>query len=178
MIIDSFSLNTKIKNTLQIISFGKSHWIKGYMHALDACKLLKVKGINFNYLIVGGADDMELIYQIHELELQAEVQLLEMQSLESLQLMMQKADVLFLPSLKEDRADIALQAMATNLIVLSTDCDFTKDLIIHGNTGFIAPMRDSHKMAEALELIKNLSDSEKRRIQENARQIVQVNYDK
>lgn len=145
------------------------------MHALDACKLLKANGVKFNYQIIGGADDMELLYQIHDLELQAEVQLFQMDSLDSVKLMMENSDVFFLPSLKEDRADVVFQAMASNLIVLAIDCEFTKDMIIDGHSGFIVPMRDTYRMAECLESILNLSEPEKNRIRKNAKKIVKVN---
>ena len=159
----------KDKNKVfQMISVGRPHWIKGYTLALDACKHLKDLGVAFFYTFMGGANDMELMYQINDLELQDFVSLIDKQSFESVQLMMQNADLLIVSSHKEGIANVALEAMALNTLVLTTNCGGMDEVIEDGKNGFMVPIRDAEQMAQKIRLIMSLGDEEKSRISDNA----------
>jgi colanic acid/amylovoran biosynthesis glycosyltransferase len=71
--LDKFEKQSQTKNKMfEIISIGRPHWKKGYQYALDACKILKDENIKFKYVIVGGAHNIELAYQVKDLALQDE----------------------------------------------------------------------------------------------------------
>lgn len=165
------TIDTKIspKNKVfKIISVGRPHWIKGYTYALDACKLLKDAGFEFEYTIVGGADDIEYQYQIHDLGLENQVQLLGQQDFQKVQTLIQKSNLLLMPSLQEGIANVVLEAMALGTLVLSTDCGGMAEVIIHDVNGFLVPIRDSQAITDAILRIQKLTAAEMLTIKERA----------
>lgn len=159
-----------------IVSVGRPHWKKGYTYALDACKRLKEAGVTFNYTIVGGAEAIEYQYQVHDLGLQAEVQLLGALPFETVQRQMQRADVLLLPSVEEGIANVVLEAMAVGTLVLSTDCGGMSEVIRDGENGFLVPIRDVGAIYNGLQTIFNLSDKTVLSIQQAALETVRAQH--
>jgi glycosyltransferase involved in cell wall biosynthesis len=153
-VLDSESGESK---PLHIISVGRPHWKKGYTYALDACNILKRAGFSFKYTIIGGSDDIELLYQVHDLNLQDEVCLSEQQYFETVKRMMQNADILLLPSVEEGIANVVLEAMALGTLVLSTNCGGMAEVIADSQNGFIVPIRNSEAIAKAVMHIAALS---------------------
>jgi colanic acid/amylovoran biosynthesis glycosyltransferase len=145
----------------KIISIGRPHWIKGYTYALDACKMLKDNNLKFEYTIIGAANNIEFDYQIHDLNLQNEVNLLGQMPFEDVKTFIQSSDLLLLPSLKEGVANVVLEAMSLRTLVLTTDCGGIREVIIDGENGFMTPIRDSEKMADKIIEISNISEEKK-----------------
>ena len=162
------------RNTIfEIVSIGRPHWIKGYTYALDACRKLKDNDFQFKYTIVGGANDLELVYQIQDLELQSEVVLLEKLPFSDVKELIQSSDVLLLPSVKEGVANVVLEAMALGTLVLTTDCGGMEEVIIDDVNGFLTPIRDSGKMANKIIEISNISENKKTSIIQAAKEIIE-----
>lgn len=159
-----FAKSTPFKGVikqLNILSVGESHWKKGYVYALDACKLLQQEAIPFHYTIIGGANDMELQYQVHDLDLHTVVSLLEPMHFENVRTYIRDADVLLLPSVEEDENNLMLEAMALGTLVISTDCNGIQEFITEGHNGFLVPIRDPEALAIKLAQISGLSESDK-----------------
>ncbi|GAA3784344.1 hypothetical protein GCM10022271_15900 [Corallibacter vietnamensis] len=135
---------------LHILSVGRPHWKKGYTYALDACKLLKDKGLNFSYTIVGAANTIEYQYHCKDLGIQDCVTLLSKQTFSEVQALMKQANVLLLPSVEEGIANVVLEAMAQETLVVSTNCGGMNEVITHGKNGFLVPIRDSNAIAKQL----------------------------
>lgn len=168
--------NKKQNQVYEIISVGRPHWIKGYHYALDACKILKSKGLIFKYTIVGGANDIELLYQRKDLDMQDEVMLLGQEPFKDIKSRIRSADLLLLPSVEEGIANVVLEAMALKTIVLSTDCGGMKEVITDGKNGFMVPIRSPKSIAEKIKLIISLTDDEKHRVRESALKTIQIQY--
>ncbi|MGC1472572.1 MAG: glycosyltransferase [Psychroserpens sp.] len=159
----------KPKNAVyQIISVGRPHWIKGYRVALDACKQLKDAGVSFFYTIVGAANDMELMYQIYVLGLEDCVRLTKKQPFITVQQLMFNADLLLLSSHKEGVANVVLEAMSLETLVLTTNCGGMNEVIEDGANGFLVPIRDAILMAQKMKRIMDLSEHEIATIRQNA----------
>lgn len=154
----------KENNIFEIVSIGRAHWKKGYTYALDACRLLKEKNIKFNYIIVGGANNIEYAYQVHDLKLTNEVKLLDNLPYVKVQELMQKADLFLLPSVEEGIANVVLEAMSNNTLVLTTDCGGMDEVITDGDNGFIVPIRNSEAIATKIIEILAIPKDEKTRI--------------
>lgn len=144
----------------KLISVGRPHWKKGYPYALDACKLLKEKGFQFEYIIIGGADAIEYQYQIYDLGLEKQVRLVKQESFEEVQTGIQEADLLLLPSVEEGIANVALEAMALGTLVLSTNCGGMSEVITDDSNGFLTPIRDAKAIADAIVRIQQLSTAD------------------
>ena len=141
----------------QLLSVGRPHWKKGYSYALDACKLLKMAGFKFGYTIIGGAGHVELMYQVHDLDLQDVVLLVENKPFEVVQKCMLEADLLVLPSVEEGVANVVLESMHLGTLVLSTNCGGMEEVLQHEKNGFVVPIRDSQAIAHAVLAIQALS---------------------
>lgn len=151
-------------DVLHILSVGRPHWVKGYTYALDACKILRDANFNFKYSIIGAKDTIELSYQIHDLGLRDYVELLDYMPYSGVQEFMRQSDLLLLSSIKEGLANVVLEAMALNTLVLSTDCGGMHEVIVNGENGFLIPIRDAATMAQKITEIANLPDATKARI--------------
>ena len=167
--LEDFKHSPKKQNDVfNIISVGRPHWIKGYVYALDACKILKEAGLKFHYTIIGGSNDIELEYQIHDLDLQHHVTLDIQKPFENVKNSIMSADLLLLPSTKEGIANVVLEAMALETLVLSTDCGGINEVIVNGINGFIVPIRDPKSIAECIFTIYSLSEESKTNIKLSA----------
>lgn len=138
---------------LNILSIGRQHWVKGYHYALDACCLLKKRGVRFKYLIVGGAPGEELLFQQHDLDLKDEVEFLGKISHDKIAGIYEQADVFLLPSVKEGIANVVLEAMAIGVPVVSTDCGGMAEVIRSGENGWLVPVRSAEAIAEVLSML-------------------------
>lgn len=170
------SQNKAINTRFNILSVGRSHWIKGYHDALDAMKLLKNAGLDFEYTIIGGKDSEELQYQVADLKLKKEVQLLGLLPYSEVQKRMQVADVLLLSSVEEGIANVVLEAMQLGTLVVSTNCGGMSEVIHHGDNGFLVPIRDPERMANAILDLSQLSEEQKETIIENAKQTIAAQH--
>jgi len=143
--------NSKPPNAiLSLLSIGRSHWKKGYHYSLDTCKMLKDSGVKFQYAIVGAMCSEEIIYQIHDLGLDEEINLIDNVPYSRVVDYYLQSDLFLLPSVEEGIANVVLEAMAIGVPVVSTDCGGMKEVIVHGKNGWIAPVRQPQVMADII----------------------------
>ena len=159
-----------IKNkAMQIISVGRPHWKKGYDYAIKACCLLKQKGLDFCYTLIGARGNEELLFLINELALQNQVTLMDKSPQSKVFELMHTSDLFLLPSLEEGIANVAVEAMALGTPVISTDCGGMQELITHKKEGWIVPKRDANAMANQILEISQMDVNEICKVKENAR---------
>jgi len=145
-------LQSKQNEKLQIVSTGRLTWKKGYEYAIAAMKLLKDKGVPFEYRIIGeGNHRQALEYAIYENNLQDCVWLcgskLPLEVLEQLQ----KADVFLHSAISEGFCNAVIEAQACGLPVVCTDADGLAENIADWVTGFVVPKWNANAMAEKLQ---------------------------
>lgn len=163
-------------NTFQILSVGRNHWVKGYHYALDAMNLLHEKGFNFRYTIIGAKGVEELEFQKSDLGLKDLVSFKSNVPFAEVQQLMQQADLVLLPSVEEGIANVVLEAMQLGTLVLTTDCGGMNEVIEDEKNGFIIPTRNPQKMAEAIQQIIALSETQKQQITEAAIKTIQQQH--
>jgi colanic acid/amylovoran biosynthesis glycosyltransferase len=135
---------------LELISVGRPHWIKGYSYALKSCAILKDKGIDFKYSIVGAGQNEELLYLRALYNLGDQVVLLDSLPQQAVFEAISQADIMLLTSIEEGVANVAIEAMALGTLVISTDCGGMPELIDDHITGFIVPSRSADVMANKI----------------------------
>jgi colanic acid/amylovoran biosynthesis glycosyltransferase len=86
---------------VSILSIGKFTWRKGYLHALDAMKLLKQKGLSFEYHIIGWDDQTEVKFHVADHDLENQVKLGYNLSHKAIFETLKEADVLLIASVEE-----------------------------------------------------------------------------
>jgi colanic acid/amylovoran biosynthesis glycosyltransferase len=157
---------------LKIISVGRAHWIKGYDIAIKALALLKMKGLRFNYQIIGAEGDQELLFLRKELDLETEMEFLPKLPQQKVFEMMSSSDVFLLSSIEEGIANVAVESMALGCPVISTNCGGMEELITHQKEGWVLPVYDYKAMAAQIlefsqldsEYIKNIKKEARRKV--------------
>ena len=154
---------------LRILSVGRIHWRKGYHRALDAITQL-AKTHEVEYRIIAGNPDDELLLQFHDLGLQETVHFEpSMAQAEVMEQMRTRADVLLVPSMGEGIANVAIEAMAVGLPVVSTCCGGMPELIRHGETGLLCDPWSVDSMVDALQRFAEMSLEQREELRANAR---------
>src|SRR5690606_18050092 len=107
---------------LKIISVGRFHWKKGYNYAIEACQILRRKGLDFEYIIVAAGDAEEAVFHISDLSLQNFIKIIPGLPHDKVFEAIADADLFLLPSVEEGIANVVLESMALGTPVISTDC--------------------------------------------------------
>lgn len=154
---------------LKVISVGRAHWKKGYSHALRSVFLLKEKGVDLHYTIVGVESNEELLYVRSSFGLEKEVSFIPELPFEDVICTIRKADIMLLSSVEEGIANVVLESMAVGTLIVSTNCGGMSEVITNGENGYLVPVRDSEAMAVALKKASELSVDEYDRMVKNAR---------
>ncbi len=135
----------------RLVSIGRLHWYKGLDDALRSVAGLRARGHDVDYRIVGeGPEREKLEFLRRELDLEDSVNLLGTQNQDAIRDHLAWADALLLPSLSEGISNAALEAMASGLPVISTDCGGMTEVITDGEDGFVVHVGDTEALAERL----------------------------
>lgn len=162
---------------LTLISVGRPHWIKGYSYALLAVKkLIFDYGIPIRYEIIGGGNEKEqLIFMINALGLNEHVSLLGNKSSHEVKVKLEEVDMFLLPSLSEGISNSAMEAMAMEIPVVSSDVGGMGELIDDRKDGFLVQPYSPDEIVEKVILLYN--DFELRRqIGQQAREKVKQQF--
>jgi glycosyltransferase involved in cell wall biosynthesis len=152
----------KIGSTV-ILAVARLVAMKGFQYLLEACRLLKDRGVSFTCIIVGDGEEKDmLLRKAADLEIGDVVTFLGSQQQERVHELVQKASIFVLPSIitddgRRDGIPVSLmEAMAMELPVVSTKIVGIPELIEDGKEGLLVEQKDSNGLASALEfLIKN-----------------------
>mgnify|MGYP001400344982 CR=1 FL=1 len=143
--------NNKHTEKLKIVSVGRLVWKKGYEYAIRAASILKERGIDFEYNIIGdGAHLQALQFIIKESGLEGSVHLLGAQFSEEIKEYLEQSDVFVHPAISEGFSNAVLEAQAMGVPVICTDADGLPENIEDTVTGFVVPKWDAEAIANKL----------------------------
>jgi glycosyltransferase involved in cell wall biosynthesis len=160
---------------LQILSVGRDHWVKGYTYAIDAIKILKAKGFDIEYTIVGGLCD-EHLFHITEQVLESTIQLTGAIPFEQVQEHLKQAHLFLLPSLEEGIANVVLEAMASGIPVITSRCGGMEEVVQHGVSGWVVEPRDAPAITNAIEDYLKRSNDNLQQLQQAARFTIEQQF--
>tara|TARA_R100000306_G_scaffold53419_1_gene50189 strand:- start:1340 stop:2539 length:1200 start_codon:yes stop_codon:yes gene_type:complete len=172
-----FNFNYMKNQNLKLLSIGRPHWVKGYEYALLACAILKEKNIGFEYTVVGGEGNEELQFLVDDLGIKESVRFTGRISQEKVYEIMRQSDLLLLPSVIEGLPNIAVEAMAVGLPVISTKCGGVEELIVDNETGWLVTVRSPEAIAKAIISFLLLSEEGLEEIRKSARKTVEAKHD-
>ncbi len=153
--VDKFKRQNSFENILNekfnIITTGNLNFSKGYIFALQAMKILKERGFDFLYHILGEGEDRPMItYIIHQFGLAGHVKLHgRVSSLEVFE-QLNVADIFLLPSVYEGISNAALEAMAMEIPIVSTQAGGMAEVIQNKKNGMIVECFDGGAIANAI----------------------------
>ncbi|CAF1455736.1 unnamed protein product [Adineta ricciae] len=134
--------------------------VKRVSDVIDIFLLVNKEVPSTRLIFVGdGPDISEVQRRVHELKLYQRVHFLGKQA--DVSHIMSLTNVLLLPSEQESFGLVALEAMACGVPTVGSNVGGVPELVIHGDTGFLAPIGDTKTMAEYTKRLltdKSLSD--------------------
>ena len=174
---------------LRLLSVGRLVESKGFRYLLDACRLLRDRGIAFTCEIVGGPQDpaesatwIDLRKRHSQLGLESTVTFRGALPLSSVLSAYRRADIVVLPSVRarDGSHDVTpntlIEAMALGLPVVSTTTGAIPEIVDHEVDGLLVPPKDADALAAALERL--LQDvGLRQRLGEAARRKVEGRFD-
>jgi glycosyltransferase involved in cell wall biosynthesis len=141
--------------------------VKGHEYLVEACGILRARGTPFVCDFVGDGPLRGAVEnQIKQANLQEVIRIHGARSRPEIARMMSEADIMVLPSVptrsgkREGIPVVLMEAMASELPVVSSELSGIPELVDNGRTGLLAPPRDVGALADALQ--KLLQDSEMR----------------
>jgi glycosyltransferase involved in cell wall biosynthesis len=155
---DIFNPKNKIANAVVTILFvGRIVEVKGLHYLISAINEINNRGYKVKLKIIGEGDKKaELQKQIADLHIE-NVQFLDDCSQKQLAQHYSKADMLVLPSVKQEGFGLViLEALASGTPVVTTNVSGLASYIKSYNCGIVVPERNSGELANAIiKLIKN-----------------------
>ncbi|HEX8170372.1 MAG TPA: glycosyltransferase family 4 protein [Thermoanaerobaculia bacterium] len=139
---------------------------KGIPYLIEACRLLRDEGVDFQCNLIGdGPMRSELEQMIRERNLGDRVHLLGPRPEEEVARMMSETNLFVLASIVEERGKMEgipvalMEAMAAGRAVVSTATSGIPELVEDGVNGVLVPQRDPRALADAMRSL--LSDPER-----------------
>jgi colanic acid/amylovoran biosynthesis glycosyltransferase len=142
---------------LRVLTLGRLVEKKGVEYGIRAAALLRRHGVALHYSIVGdGPLRPELETLVRDLDLGGVTTFHGWKAQHEVIGLMREAHVLLAPSVTDSAGDqegipvTLMEAMATGLPVVSTEHSGIPELVIHGETGLLAPERNARILASLL----------------------------
>lgn len=152
---------------LRIVCVGAYLEVKGQEYLIEACRLLKVRGIDLRCDLVGyGPEKTKLSRAIKDAGLEREVNLTGAVPQHEVARILQRADVAVQPSVwassgsREGIPVALMEAMATGLPVVASRISGIPELVTEGESGLLVDPRNAEALASALEVLA--TDPERR----------------
>jgi colanic acid/amylovoran biosynthesis glycosyltransferase len=172
-----------VSEHFRILSVGRLVEKKGHHDLIEACRLLKERGLDFECQVAGNGPLMsQLVKLVAQHNLNGRVRLLGGQPQSKVvQLLSSWADVFVLPCViakdgDRDGIPVSLaEAMATELPVISTDIVGISELVQPG-TGSLVPPHDPAALAEALQAIHAAGTSARVEMGSRGRAVVDAEF--
>lgn len=146
------------KDSLNIITVGRLIKLKGQHYGIDAIKILKDKGYNITYTIVGDGEEYEALQErINRNQLQNVVTLLGSKTQKDIIDLLYDNNLFLMTSItnEEGRAEgqglVTAEAQASGLPVVAFDSGGVSETIDDKKTGFVVEEKNVQAMAEAIE---------------------------
>jgi len=162
-------------------AIGNLNRLKGHTYFLEAAAEIKRKVSSAKFLIVGRRLDTDpecwesLQRLTEQLGLTQDVVYAEFR--EDIPAVLSALDVFVLPSVLESCPLVVLEAMAMKTPVVATDVGAVRELVLHGQTGYVVPPRDSGAIAGAVLALLARPGQEVCRLVDAARKRVEAQFE-
>ncbi len=154
-----------VDNTFYALPTGRDHLATSPFKLLFIGSLIPRKGLDvflkalagtnsqasWTLTVVGDGPEKDHLKSLAtDLKTDKNVRFLGNVSPDGIPQLMRDHHILILPSYREGRPNVVLEAMAAALPVLATDIEGTRELIQHGKTGWLVPPGDVDALSETL----------------------------
>lgn len=184
--VNFFQMNNAVKNWHQeefkLITIGRLVTYKSQKLGIEVVGILKGKGYNVNYTILGSGSEYENLDNYrNELGLQKCVDLLSSKNQSEIKELLRRHHAFLMTSTvdikgrREAFGVVSLEAQAMGLPVVGFNSGGFPETVYNGSTGFIVPEGNVLEMSKAVEKFINDRDLW-RQMSQNARVFVEENF--
>jgi glycosyltransferase involved in cell wall biosynthesis len=162
--VDFNEENTKksldnIKSGLSIVFVGRLHPVKRVSLLLEAFAQVRNSFPSVVLNIVGdGEERINLVNLSKKLQLHNSVHFLGFQNHEKVMEIMGNSDLIVLPSRMEGNPRVLVEAMMLKVPIVATDVPGIKDIVLHGETGFLVAGETPEKLSSAITYVLQNKD--------------------
>ena len=164
---------------VKIVTIARLHWIKGLDIAIAAMRILKERGLNFRYHIIGDGNQNETErykFMAYELGLQREVVFTGKRSHQATLEQLAASDIYLQPSLNEGFCNAVLEAQALGKLSIASNVGGLPENIVDGKTGWLFETQNPEALAATIQKIIALSPEEKTKITKTAQKRVREEF--
>lgn len=178
--INSFQplpLNSSPSTTLVFVSTARLHWIKGLIHTIEALSILKNKGFDFTYRIIGEGKECERIaFAAYQLGLKNEVQFLGKLPHGEVRKELESATIYLQYSIQEGFCNAVIEAQAIGKLCIVSSAEGLAENVLHEETGWIVPKNSPNLLAEQIRNVFLMDNEGKSIISQNAIERVRTEF--
>lgn len=154
-----------VTDFVKILTVARLQWVKGLEVAIDAMAILKSKGVNFRYTIVGDGEERErLLFARHQHGLMQEVIFAGQKDHTVVAEMMKEHDLYIQPSLQEGFCNAVLEAQASGLFCIVSDAGGLPENVLDKKTGWVVLRGCATALADMISKVSTMSNNEKENI--------------
>ena len=164
------------KNTIQILTVARLHWIKGIEYIIEA--MGKLESVNFHYTVVGSGIEYErLVLVVNQLKLTNKVKLVGYIPHDDIVSLYEKADLYIQYSLEEGFCNAVLEAQSMGVLTIVSDASGLSENIVDRKTGWVVPKREPMLLAKKIKQIISMEDKKLNIIRLNGIKRVKTKFD-
>jgi len=150
--------NTQTVRPLTILCIGTLHEVKGQTYLIEACRLLRDKGVDLKCTFVGeGPDRNSLMAQAASANLDGHIEFCGQKTRQEVIAFLREADVLAAPSVpsRDNRREgipvVLMEAMGSGVAAVASRLSGIPELVEDEQTGLLVSPGDPESLADALE---------------------------
>lgn len=160
-----------------IVTVARLHWIKGLEYTLEALSLLKKKGIDFNYTIIGeGVERERLMFAAYQLGIKNNVTFAGKLPPSEVKKYMEQATLYVQYSIQEGFCNAVLEAQAMGLLCIVSDAEGLSENVLDEQTGWVVAKRNPELLAAKIAEVLALNSEEKNEFTSKAIQRVKDEF--
>ncbi|MCF8241110.1 MAG: glycosyltransferase [Melioribacteraceae bacterium] len=146
------TINNKINNSITIITVSALIERKGIGYAISAFSNVNKKFNNLKYVIIGdGPLRKELELQAIQQDCSGKIKFFSFMPHDSVLKMISNSDIFLLTSWDEAFGVVYIEAMSLKIPVIATKNEGISDIIVDGENGFLANLKDVDDISNKLE---------------------------
>lgn len=151
---------------------------KGILEYAEAAKIIKDKGIEARFLLMGAFDPGPLgvkEVQVRQWIKEDRIEYIPFQK--DVKEFIRLADCVVLPSYREGTPKTLLEGAAMKKPLIATDVPGCKEVVVNGENGFLCKVKDPYDLAFKMEKLMSLNENELETMGGNGRKLVLLKYD-
>jgi len=136
----------------RVVLVARMLWDKGVGELVEAARLLRGRGVDAEFTLVGGVDpDNRACIDLAQLRAwQAEGVVDWLGHRQDVATILAGSHIVALPSYREGLPKALLEALAAGRPIVTTDVPGCREVVVDGENGLLVPPRDAPALAEAL----------------------------